>query len=357
MKMTRRHTKPARKSHRKHHSKSSRYLRGGNDGGHSVDEIAAQFGLVKTSYREITDAIDYEYEEIKRHIDDCCHFKGTLPKDAFFMGEGSDGTTVVLVGKSASKALVRELENMKQPLKVHQSTKDLVFTLTDDWDHAVDTGLITSRSFSVTSKIKIKGIVYRIYFELDGAYSEQHGYKKDRSGSWDEGAGKVVYDPEWESQYQRRMDKVVPTASEALKQRGLVDDVVGLIEENVKKGYGTPERFPTIRVVRSALYMPEGDLAEQLKMNASTQAQIDDAKEQYEEYAGRGDGDYYQSENQEDYDAPDSPYPDYDYDCGYDNEYYGGRGKAHRRRTTRSKRVTRKGGKRHPKRKTRHTRK
>ena len=96
--------------------------------------------------------------------------------------------------------------------------------------------------------------------------------------------------------------------------------------------------------------MPKGDLEKQLKMNASTQAQIDDAKEQYEEYAGQGDGDYYQSENQGDYDAPDSPYPDYDYDYGYDDEYYGGR-KAHRRRATRSKpkRVTRKGGKRHPK--------
>ena len=108
----------------------------------------------------------------------------------------------------------------------------------------------------------------------------------------------------------------------------------------------------------TALYMPKGDLEKQLKMNASTQAQIDDAKEQYEEYAGQGDGDYYQSENQGDYDSPDSPYPDYDYDYGYDDEYYGGR-KAHRRRATRSKpkRVTRKGGKRHPKRKTRHARK
>jgi hypothetical protein len=103
--------------------------------------------------------------------------------------------------------------------------------------------------------------------------------------------------------------------------------------------------------------MPKGDLEKQLKMNADTQAQIDGAKEQYEEYAGQGDGDYYQSENQEDYDAPGSPYSDYDYGYGYDDEYYGGRGKAHRRRATRSKRVTRKGGKRHPKRKTRHTRK
>ena len=166
-----------------------------------------------------------------------------------------------------------------------------------------------------------------------------------------------MYDPEWESQYQRRMSKVVPTASEALKQRGLVDDVVGLIEENVKKGYGKPEHFPSVKISHSALYMPEGDLVEQLKMNAATQAQIDEAKEQYEGYAGQDDGGYYQSENQADYDAPDSPYPDYDYDYGYDDEYYGGRGKAHRRRTTRSKRVTRKGSKRHPKRKTRHARK
>ena len=78
--MTRRHTKPARKSrksHSKHHAKSSKdAFRGGNDGGHSVDEIAQQFGLVKTSYRDIIDTIDGEYEEIKDHIDDCCHFKG-----------------------------------------------------------------------------------------------------------------------------------------------------------------------------------------------------------------------------------------------------------------------------------------
>ena len=356
--MTRRHTKPARKS-RKHHAKSSRHLRGGNDDGRSVDEIAKQFGLVKRSYSDITGTIDDEYEEIKDHIDDCCHFKGTLPKDAFFMGEGSDGTTVVLVGKSANKSLLRELENMKQPLKVHQSTKDLVFTLTDDWDHAVDTGLTTSRSFSVTSKLNIKGVVYHVIFELDGAYSEEHGYNKNRAGSWSEGAGEVEYRPEWESQYQRRMSKVIPTATEALRQAGLVDDVVGIIEDNVKKGYGKPERFPSVKIANSALYMPKGDLEKQLKMNASTQAQIDDAKEQYEAYAGHGDGDYYQSENQGDYDAPDSPYPDYDYDYGYDDEYYGGRGrgKAHRRRNTRSKRVTRKGGKKHPKRKTRHTRK
>jgi len=359
--MTRRHTKPARKSrksHSKHYAKSSRRLRGGDDGGHSVDEIAQQFGLVKTSYRDITDTIDGEYEEIKDHIDDCCHFKGTLPKDAFFMGEGSDGTTVVLVGKSASKPLLREIENMKQPLKVHQSNKDLVFTFTDDWDHAVDTGLTTSRSFSVMSKVKIDGVVYRISFVLDGAYSEEHGYNKNRAGSWNEGAGEVEYRPEWESQYQRRMSKVIPTATEALRQAGLVDDVVGIIEDNVKKGYGKPERFPSVKIANSALYMPKGDLEKQLKMNAVTQAQIDDAKEQYEEYAGQGDGDYYQSENQGDYDAPDSPYPDYDYDYGYDDEYYGGR-KAHRRRATRSKpkRVTRKGGKRHPKRKTRHARK
>ena len=72
--MTRRHTKPVRKSRRKHHAKSSRRLRGGNDGGRSVDEIAQQFGLVKTSYSDITGAIDGEYEEIKDHIDDCCHF-------------------------------------------------------------------------------------------------------------------------------------------------------------------------------------------------------------------------------------------------------------------------------------------
>ena len=55
----------------------------------------------------------------------------------------------------------------------------------------------------------------------------------------------------------------------------------------------------SVKIAHSALYMLKVILEKQLKMNESMQAQIDDAKEQYEEYAGHGDGDYYQSENQE----------------------------------------------------------
>jgi len=327
MKHTRRHARHPRRGgkSRRSHVKHARRLRGGNDE-RSAAEIAEQFGLVKRTYGDIATSIDDEYMDIKDYMDDCCHFKGTLPKDSFFVGESSDGTTIVLVGKSASKELIRELKKLRQPLKLYVAVKELVFTLTDSWDHAADTGTTISRSFSVTSKSQIDHIVYHVTFELEGTHTEEHHYSGSRRGSWDVGAGKVIYNPEWEGDYERRMEKVAPAASEALRQKGLVDDVIGIIEQNVKKGYGRPERFPPVKISHSVLYMPEGELGEHLKMNEKTQDVIDEAKERYEEDEPKRkrEAEYWESMGPGMYDAPDSPDRGYGYG-GYDDEYYGGR--------------------------------
>lgn len=329
MKHTRRHTGRPRKAGKtnrsRSHSRRARRLHGGDDE-RSAAEIAEQFGLVKRTYADIASRIDDEYNEYKDYIEDCCYFKGTLPKDSFFLGESNDGTTVVMVSKSANKELIRKLENMKPPLEVIMLEKDLKFHLSDGWDHALDTGHITSRSFSIDGKSHIGHIKYAVSFRLDGDYSEEHGTVKSRYGSWGVGAGDVTYRPEWKGSYEKRVNKNMPTAILTLREKGMVDDVIGMIGEKVKSGYGRPEQIPDVRIVKSALYMPAGKLDDQLKMDETTQDVIDEAKERYEEDEPRRkrEQEYWDSMGPGMYDAPDSPDMGYGYG-GYDDDYYGGR--------------------------------
>lgn len=324
---------------RSHKSKKRHHRRGG-DAGSEVNRIASDFGMVKHSYGDIVGKfLDDDVGHLREYMEENEN-SGTLTPDAFFFGKTDDGKFVVIVSEHANKDILKRLRELPSSTSVYVTGGDVEYSMGDGWDHAVDTGLVTSRSFSLSGEFDDDGIEYEVYFNVDGSYSESEDPRATKRGSWDKGAGNLRV---WSNAYTRApaaTRKTAVASMASLSRMGLDADLA----DEVAKGLHLKDKVPKgridLRITESNIYTPDGDMSESFKFSSDTEEQLSDAREEYERMLPIIDARMREeAEQQRQWEEEMSrPYQeDYydDYGYGYDDDRYGGR----RRRSTEAKRT------------------
>lgn len=314
-------------------------MRGGNVNT-KLETIVRKFELVKHSYREVYDKVFDDVSDFKEAIEDCCLFEVTVPKNSFFIGKLDNGSTAVIVSKSADRELRKKLEKIADSVVMYVLDDKLLLNLTEGWDHAGDTGYVSTNNLSIDGETKIGHIKYDLSFQLKGDYRQEYGRgSQNVRGSWEEGDGVIQLVAEFESEYYKRQKKMAPASLAAMSRLGLDRELADEVEEmRLKSSYGDVKRVQRLNVVESELYTPSGSLDDVLKLSDKNKEEIKEAQKEFDKAMDERDEEIRRQEELR-RDMMDTNYGmeyyDRDYDYRDDDEYYGGK-------ANKSRRITRK---------------
>lgn len=332
-------------------SKRIRHHRGGN-ADNSVKDIANDFGLVKRTYGEIVSKfLDDDVEDLREYMEENQN-NGTLAPDSFLFGKTDDGKHVVMVSEHANKELLKRLHELPDDTSVYITDTDIEYNMGDGWDHAADTGYVSSRSFALSGEFNDDGIEYVVYFYIDGSYSESEDPRATKRGSWDKGAGKLRVSSHMYSRAPAKTRKLAVASMASLGRMGLDTDLADEVAKSLHLQDKVPKDRIELRITESNIYTPAGDLAESFRMDSETEERLSGARDEYEHMLPLIDARLREEDEQrrqweEDMRRPyrDDPYDDYG--NGYYDDRYGGR---KRKSSTRAKKSRRSKGKRHTRR-------
>lgn len=328
------------------HTRRRSFRRGGNVR-NAVDEIVSEFGLVKRTYGEIVRKfLDEDVEDLRGFMEENEN-KGTLAPNAFFFGKAKGGEYVVIVSKYADEGFLSRLRALPGDTQVYVTDTDIEYFMGDGWDHAADTGYVSTRSFALSGEFDDDGIEYEVYFHVDSSYSETEDPRATKQGSWDKGAGELRVSSHTYAKAPAKTRKLAVASMASLGRMGLDTDLADEVAKKLHLQDKVPKERIDLRITESNIYTPVGELAESFRMDSETEERLSDAREEHERMLPLMDARLREEEEQrrqwvEDMSRPyyDDPYDDYGNGYGYDDDRYGGR------RSTRTKRSRRSKGKR-----------